>query len=324
MAGYIGSKASVVSSGAERKKVFDITTTTTSLTGLSYTPNQVHVFHNGVRLVDGTDYTATNGTSITLTTAAENGDQVVVISYATFQPADAYTKAAADDRFVNVTGDTMTGPLVMDTAYQNGLRILRDYNVQIGPAAQAIQFGAKLGSTPVYPIELLGVVDTDGTAFGVEIRQDTNLHFNIDAAGRVRMPYQPAFLAYGSKAKSAGNWQVVSDGFTTTKYNVGNHYNTSNGRFTAPINGTYCFYAGGYSPNSGNGARYAWSATINNGPQDFIGGGDYLTVDSPLAGYLVFHALTAGDFVQLTMYSEISATIGNATHTSFFGGYLIG
>jgi hypothetical protein len=64
MAGYIGTKASVVSSGAERKKVFDITTTTTSLTGCSYTPNQVHVFHNGVRLVDGTDYTATNGTSL--------------------------------------------------------------------------------------------------------------------------------------------------------------------------------------------------------------------------------------------------------------------
>ena len=47
MAGYIGSKASVVSSGAEHKKVFDITTTTTSLTGLVYTPTLVHVFHNG-------------------------------------------------------------------------------------------------------------------------------------------------------------------------------------------------------------------------------------------------------------------------------------
>jgi len=94
MAGYIGSKASVVSSGAERKKVFDITTTTTSLTGLSYTPNQVHVFHNGIRLVDGTDYTATNRTSITLTTAAENGDQVVVISYATFQNSDTVSASA--------------------------------------------------------------------------------------------------------------------------------------------------------------------------------------------------------------------------------------
>jgi hypothetical protein len=108
MAGYIGSKASVVSSGAERKKTFAITTSTTSLTGLSYTPTKVHVFHNGVRLVDGTDYTATNGTSITLTSAAENGDQVVVVSYATFQVADAYTQAEADAEFVQDPNGAIT------------------------------------------------------------------------------------------------------------------------------------------------------------------------------------------------------------------------
>ena len=111
MAGYIGSKASVVSSGAERKKTFAITTSTTSLTGLSYTPTKAHVFHNGVRLVDGTDYTATDGTSITLNSAAENGDEVVVISYAGFQVADAYTQAEADAEFVAKAGDTMTGDL---------------------------------------------------------------------------------------------------------------------------------------------------------------------------------------------------------------------
>jgi hypothetical protein len=94
MAGYIGTKAAVVTPGAERKKVFSITTTTTSLTGLAYTPGFVHVFHNGVRLVDGTDYTATNGTSLTLTTAAQNGDEVVVISYATFQTSDTVTASA--------------------------------------------------------------------------------------------------------------------------------------------------------------------------------------------------------------------------------------
>ena len=109
MAGYIGSRASVVSSGAERKKTFTITGTTTVLTGVSYTPTFVHVFHNGVRLVDGTDYTATNSTSITLTTAAENGDEIVVISYATFQVADAYTKSEADAGFVSVAGGTFAG-----------------------------------------------------------------------------------------------------------------------------------------------------------------------------------------------------------------------
>jgi hypothetical protein len=101
MAGYIGSKASVVSSGAERKKTFTITGATTSLTGLNYTVGKVHVFQNGVRLVDGTDYTATNNTTITLTVAAQNGDNVVVISQAAFQVSGA----------VSTSGDSMTGDL---------------------------------------------------------------------------------------------------------------------------------------------------------------------------------------------------------------------
>ena len=87
MAGYIGSKASVVSSGAERKKVFNITGATTSLTGCNYTVGKVQVFQNGVRLLDGTDYTATDGTTVTLTVAAQSGDNVVVLSFASYQVA---------------------------------------------------------------------------------------------------------------------------------------------------------------------------------------------------------------------------------------------
>ena len=108
MAGYIGGKVPVVTSGTERKQHYNITTTTTSLTGLQYTPTKVHVFHNGVRLVDGTDYTATTGTSITLTNAAENGDDVVVISYASFQTSDTVSAANGGTFAGNVT---MSGTL---------------------------------------------------------------------------------------------------------------------------------------------------------------------------------------------------------------------
>jgi len=111
MAGYIGSKASVVSSGVERKKTYSITGSTTSLAGLNYTVGKVHVYQNGVRLLDGTDYTATNGTSITLTVAAQSGDNVVVVSQASFQLSESYTSTEADAEFVTKTGDSMTGDL---------------------------------------------------------------------------------------------------------------------------------------------------------------------------------------------------------------------
>jgi hypothetical protein len=117
MAGYIGARASVVSSGAERKQTYAITTTTTSLTGLAYTPTKVHVYHNGIRLVDGTDYTATDGSTITLTTAAENGDEVVVISYATFQTSDTVSAANGGTFAGNVEH---TGTLTASGALNTG------------------------------------------------------------------------------------------------------------------------------------------------------------------------------------------------------------
>ena len=140
MAGYIGSKASVVSSGAERKKTFAITTSTTSLTGLVYTPTKVHVFHNGVRLVDGTDYTATNSTSITLTVAAESGDQVVVVSYASFQTSDTVSASAGGTfagRYITVTG-SFTSQGIDDNANATAITIDSSESVFIGKTSENI------------------------------------------------------------------------------------------------------------------------------------------------------------------------------------------
>ena len=59
----------------------------------------------------------------------------------------------------------------------------------------------------------------------------------IDAYGRVTKPNQPLFVAQKSAAIS-GTGTVV---FNTVIENVGSHYNSSNGRFTAPIAGYYWF-----------------------------------------------------------------------------------
>lgn len=134
MAGYIGGTAVVSANGAERKKTYTITGTTTSLTGLSYTVNQVHVFHNGVRLVDGTDFTATNGNSITLTSAAESGDEVVVLSYAGYQVSDTVSASQGGTFSGDVTIDADLsvdgGTIKLDGNYPVGTN-----NVALGDAA---------------------------------------------------------------------------------------------------------------------------------------------------------------------------------------------
>lgn len=66
---------------------------------LSYTVGAEQVYVNGVLQVRGTDYTATNGTSVVLTTATIASDIVTVIAYGTFTVADTYTQAQANATF---------------------------------------------------------------------------------------------------------------------------------------------------------------------------------------------------------------------------------
>ena len=87
--GYDGS--SWGSLGAQFAYTRTSATATASQTTFSatYTVGYVDVYLNGVKLVSGTDFTATNGTSIVLTTGATAGDNVEILAYETFQVANA-------------------------------------------------------------------------------------------------------------------------------------------------------------------------------------------------------------------------------------------
>ena len=60
---------------------------------VSYDVGYVDVFMNGVKLIVGTDVTATNGTSIVLASGAASGDLIEVIAYETFAVANALVAA---------------------------------------------------------------------------------------------------------------------------------------------------------------------------------------------------------------------------------------
>lgn len=72
----------------------------------------------------------------------------------------------------------------------------------------------------------------------ISLSIDGQKELSFDSSGQFRMSNQPLF----NVAKDNGNvtgtstyvWNVVYD-------NVGGHYNTSNGRFTAPVSGIYFF-----------------------------------------------------------------------------------
>ena len=140
----------------------------------------------------------------------------------------------------------------------------------------------------------------------------------------VTKPKQPSYLVYSTGfSKAAGTWEKLT-GFTE-EYDTLDNWSTSTNKFTAPEAGKYLFYAGAWSPgNTNNGDRYAFSATINGGAQNYITGGNYCSVDSPMSGYSVVLNLAQNDYVELYCFSAIATTIGGAGHKLFFGGYLLG
>ena len=92
---YLGRSAKL-SLKAQEKVSFLATAGQTSKTGLSYVPNFVEVYVNGILLTDTTDFTATNGNSVTFTVALALNDEVTVVSLKTFTVADHYTKSDAN------------------------------------------------------------------------------------------------------------------------------------------------------------------------------------------------------------------------------------
>ena len=79
---YLGIPASGVTTTAYRTvTTFTATSGQVTFTPPSYTPGFVNVYRNGVLLTPSSDYTATNGTTFTLTTGAATGDTVICESF---------------------------------------------------------------------------------------------------------------------------------------------------------------------------------------------------------------------------------------------------
>jgi len=174
-----------------------------------------------------------------------------------------------------------------------------------------------LGGTPgnTNPDWLL-LQDNSGNGtkdFGIYTGQIPGTPLKIDTSGRVTMPYQPRFNAFGG-TYSIGNAIV----FNNASVNVGSHYNTSNGRFTVPLTGTYLIYGQFFVSATG-------TTQINMRVNNSVG---YLELKSNTSegaynsnsGSFIA-TLSTGDYV--TMFADSGSVLMGRQFT-FFGGYLVG
>ena len=151
------------------------------------------------------------------------------------------TQAASDARYVNVTGDSMTGNLEVDgiieidkTGGHPALRFVEDgSNTRgyMGSGDWAINglanddFGISSSSTGDLVL---------GTGAGTE-------RLRINNAGIVTKPNQPAFAARGYSGTTTQIALMNPLLWSNVHTNIGNCFDNSTGKFTFPVSGRYYY-----------------------------------------------------------------------------------
>jgi hypothetical protein len=120
----------------------------------------VDVYLNGVKLLAGTDFTATNGTSVVLASNAVVGDVVDIVTFGAFSVADTYSQATIDSLIDGVGSYTITRTSITATSgqtvftasydvgyvdvYQNGLKldITQDFTASNGTSITLVEAAA--------------------------------------------------------------------------------------------------------------------------------------------------------------------------------------
>ncbi len=182
-AGWQAAGSSV--NGTSSRNVYVATAGQTVFT-TSYDVGFVDVYLNGIKLQNSVDFTATSGTSITLTVAASVNDVLNTVAYGTFVLANHYSSAASDARYVQIAGDTMTGALNLNsnvTLDTNTGSTSATAQTPVATFAHASFNSAKLlvtanNGTDTYISELL-VVHNGTTASATEYGQVSTATFTV-------------------------------------------------------------------------------------------------------------------------------------------------
>lgn len=149
--------------------------------------------------------------------------------------------------------------------------------------------------------------------------------------GIITTPFQPAFRAGRSTSYSPGGASTIV--FNSTSgfgFNIGGHYNTSNGRFTAPVNGVYNLTACVIWESVPDGQQMddAFEIRVNGSTAAYsFRRAEYVAGTTGNGGYYVDNAtvllnLTAGQYVEI--YNRFNLTIHGNANYCYFSGYLVG
>jgi len=193
--------------GATRTEfIYTATATQTTFSGndsnsnsLSYTVGQIDVFLNGARLAPA-DFTATNGTSVVLGTAADANDVLQVNAFGSFSVSDVlaqrlefdYTATAGQTTFTGSDNDSQTMAYTAGRidVYLNGSRLnVTDDYVATNGTSVVLEAGAQAGDSLVVvshgTVNLVSNItssdlDLNGNELILDVDGDTSITSDTD------------------------------------------------------------------------------------------------------------------------------------------------
>ena len=183
---------------------------------------------------------------------------------------------------------------------------------QVAPLVQALEGKElKLDSDGDSSIQ----ASTDDT---VVFKTNGSTAQTIDSSGRIITPARPAFMARRTSLQSAG---VII--FDTAMVNIGSHYNTSTGVFTAPVAGVYSFSPVVLSDMDGTNQFFVTAIRVNGSSyaQEQV----HTDLDNDFGGsFTVIASLSASDEVDVHTNYKIYGTSSATANFTHFSGYLLG
>lgn len=181
--------------GQAERFIFTASGSETSVTAddngvlINYTVGQVSVYLNGVKLVMGTDFTATDGSTIAGLAALTASDVVEVIALSTFSPADT----------VPATGGTFTGNVTHSGDLRSGTLKAADgtASITIANSTGAVTLPAtSFGDANITNVGSIALDSIVADGDNIVISSDTNLAAGVDiktsTTGKIKQ--QGAFM----------------------------------------------------------------------------------------------------------------------------------
>ena len=333
---YLGNEAAekFVSKPAVDQFSGDGSTTAFTLSFPVASDQDILVSVDGV-IQDTSAYAVSNGTTLTFTAApSSNSGNNIFVNYlarvsATIAHPATSALTATTGTFTDTVGIGTTSPsapvhISGDAAGNNHhLRITNTAtdgysSIQLFDAQAGI-YRAGSGVSAYGGASSLNLITVD--SHPITLATSNTVRMTVHGAGYVTNATNPVFFAYRNST-SPTNSIVVFD--QTYGLNIGSHYDTSNGKFTAPVAGSYAFTASTLAnPVSvtrinfrHNGNARGAQARLDGGT---LGGYAYGTIQ-------VILNLAATDYVEVFGNTDNGSTAVYSDSTPFlsFGGHLIG